>query len=437
MRQTSSTWLKIQLLSGDAESKKMARQVLETLKNKPAFERAALRGLVEGLRQEGLDSNVVGMAQVLASRSQATLADRLLLLEVLRFQPEAEFTSYLNQLLEQASARPDTVAELLSWMNQHGLAAQASEWFKTLPPAAQNQESVCVAAAESLDLTQDWDALYDWVNKRGWKDKEFLRLAFSARAQRQRNDTVEANDKWRLARHAAHGNTQGLLHLADLADTWGWNPEAEELWWVVAEGNLNQRQALMKLQRLYRTQKDTHGLQRVAKAFYQLAPSDPSTINEFALLSLLVSKDTSLANRLAQEVCARETNNPALLITYAYSLHTQGRDDEALRLFSSLSGKQLAEGKLSLYYGLVLAATGQQEMARNYFELAEKRSDLFPEEKRSDIAKPETANTDGSPRDEPIGTAVTSFFLAPHFDLIHRPQSMFSDQRFCITGSTH
>jgi hypothetical protein len=29
------------------------------------------------------------------------------------------------------------------------------------------------------------------------------------------------------------------------------------------------------------------------------------------------------------------------------------------------------------------------------------------------------------------------FLIAPHFDLINRPQGMFSDQRFRITGGTH
>jgi hypothetical protein len=67
------------------------------------------------------------------------------------------------------------------------------------------------------------------------------------------------------------------------------------------------------------------------------------------------------------------------MTTYAYSLLTQGNSKEALRIMSSLSEEQLSDPTISTYYGIFLAANGD-EKARTYLDVG-KQANLLPEEK--------------------------------------------------------
>ena len=67
------------------------------------------------------------------------------------------------------------------------------------------------------------------------------------------------------------------------------------------------------------------------------------------------------------------------MTTYAYSLLTQGNAKEALRIMSSLSEEQLRDPTISTYYGIFLAANGD-EKARTYLDFG-KQANLLPEEK--------------------------------------------------------
>ena len=67
------------------------------------------------------------------------------------------------------------------------------------------------------------------------------------------------------------------------------------------------------------------------------------------------------------------------MTTYAYSLLTQGNAKEALRIMSSLNESQLNDATISAYYGIFLAANGD-EKARAYLDFG-KKANLLPEEK--------------------------------------------------------
>ena len=67
------------------------------------------------------------------------------------------------------------------------------------------------------------------------------------------------------------------------------------------------------------------------------------------------------------------------MTTYAYSLLSQGNAKEALRIMSSLSEEQLSDATISTYYGIFLAANGDQK-ARPYLDFG-RQANLLPEEK--------------------------------------------------------
>ena len=372
---------KVQLFSNQAETRETAHQTLERLKGKPEFQTLALRALVADAAERGEDPTALTMAKELAAGPHAKLSDRLLLLEILWRRRMPEFNSDLSRLQQEVVTRPQDIDDVIYWMNRHGLAAEAVGWVKSLPPDLANQESIWRATAESLTSIKDWKMLEEWLQSSTSKDSDFIRLAYSARVNQEKNQAIEADNKWRMALHAVHGDPERLIHLANLASAWAWDREAEDLWWLIAKGETGQRQALIKLYELYQARGDTPSLCRASRALYQLNPNDSISANNFAYYSLLLSLDRAIAEQLAKENFLRDPKNPAFLLTYAFFLYQQGQNGEALKLFDGFSDEELKEGRLPLVYGLIAAAAGKTEVAKQFFDLAEKNPKLLPEEK--------------------------------------------------------
>ena len=71
-----------------------------------------------------------------------------------------------------------------------------------------------------------------------------------------------------------------------------------------------------------------------------------------------------------------------------FPLYTKGDVSGALRALEKLTPEQLRDPSLSVYYGVVLAAAGQKEKARELLRRANE-ANLLPEEKAL-VAKAET-----------------------------------------------
>ena len=77
---------------------------------------------------------------------------------------------------------------------------------------------------------------------------------------------MESQTAWRAALKATKNRPERLAAIAQLAEGWGYTAEAEDAWWMIANGNENAKEALAALQRLYKSKQDSHGLLRVANA---------------------------------------------------------------------------------------------------------------------------------------------------------------------------
>jgi len=93
------------------------------------------------------------------------------------------------------------------------------------------------------------------------------------------------------------------------------------------------------------------------------------------------------AGKTAAEVYLKEPSNPAYASTYAFALYMKGDADEGLKIMDRLSESQLSNPSLAIYYGILLAAGGENEKAKKYLGLAESGK-LLPEE-RALIARTE------------------------------------------------
>ena len=191
---------------------------------------------------------------------------------------------------------------------------------------------------------------------------------------------METQTLWRAALDAAKRRPEQLVAIAQLADGWGYQNNAEEAWWMVANGVDNPKSGLSALQRLYKAKQDTRGLLRVAKRAVQLNPADLVAANNCASFSLLLNGD-STARRLAAKLHTEHPANQAFAATYAFALQTEGKVAEAVKLMETLKEETLRHPSVAAYYVVMLVEAGNMDRARSYLAAA-KRATLLPEEQQ-------------------------------------------------------
>lgn len=191
---------------------------------------------------------------------------------------------------------------------------------------------------------------------------------------------MQTQTLWRSALDRAKARPEQLVAIAELAQGWGYEKDAEEAWWVVATGNDNPKAALAALQRHYKSKQDMRGLLRVAKRALELNPKDLVAANNCASFGLLLNGD-STARRLAAKLHSEHPANRAFAATYAFALQTEGKLPEALKVMESLNEETLRHPSVAAYYVVMLVESGNMDRARLYLAAAQGAS-LLPEEQQ-------------------------------------------------------
>jgi hypothetical protein len=305
-------------------------------------------------------------------------ADYLLHLEATNVSADA-----LARCEAAAAATAEQAAQLITWLNRHDRAARAFTWGSGLAPAIRETQPVPLALAESLSCAREWQRLDEFVHGKNWQTAEPLRVAIESHSVRHLPNSAgsgaEAEALWRNALRAAQSHVEQLIAIAQLADGWGYKAEAQEAWWTIANGSsAHAKEALLALNRLYESSRDSRGLLRVAKRAVELNPDDLVAANNCASLGLLLNSDAA-ARRLAEKLHNEHPTNAAIAATYAFALHTAGKTADALRVIERLKEQQLLQPAFAAYYVVMLAANGNVERARTFLPAAE-RANLLPEE---------------------------------------------------------
>ena len=372
----------LQLSSRDPAILEEARARLAALAAKTEVRLPALRALSADALARGRRAEAQNWTTQLRTHEGAEFADELLHFQAMEGTGSAP--QALEDLKTKASANAATTAELITWLNRHGMAASAAAWALQLPPEILDTQPVPLAVAESYSFLQDWTALRDWVEGKDWGRYEALRLAVESHAFHRLSPpdrpSMQTQSLWRAALKAAQARPEQVIAIAQLAEGWGYRSDAEEAWWIVANSGANPKPGLSALQRLYKAQQDTRGLLRVAKRALELNPGDLVAANNCASLGLLLTAD-SAARRLAAKLHAAHPANRAFATTYAYALHTEGKFAEALKLIESLKEAELQHPAIAAYYVVMLTDNGQLERARSFLPHA-KRAALLPEEQQ-------------------------------------------------------
>lgn len=362
------------------EKRDAARATLRALSTHKAMRLPALRALLADDVAIFDWKSAEPTAKELANDPTSEFNDRLAYLEVLRRSYSPDFPVVLAAFQSTAKDRPDDLAALLLWMERAGRAGEAIEWALTLPKETRSHPTVSAALGLCLISKQDWVALEALVRGAKWDALEFARLAFLARALRERGEQTLFRSTWSSAVAAASKQPGALIRLHDMVAPWRWKSELLEIYWALAEDPSTQMLALQKLYRQYQSDGNAAGLKRVVSRLEQIDPASDILKNNRVIYSLLTG-DTNDANlAVSLDLYLKYPTDPAFVSTYAYALYVKGRAPEALAAMNTLRNDQLEDPSTAAYYGILLLANGAPDAARKYLDLA-KDAALLTEEK--------------------------------------------------------
>ena len=364
----------------DADRHASGEMMLRGLRDDPKQRAAATRALIiEGVAHRENGQELLALARELQSYPEAIFSDRLLFLDLLHQSQDAQFSAYLTELEKNTTAKALDLAALLLWMSRNNLDLLALDFVRGLPPDLLEKWPVPIAVVDTYARLKDWHGLEGFVKNANWRQFDFLRHAYLARALRAQHKPAAAEHEWAAATRGASGQSDAILSLVRAASEWRWDSETVDLLWTLAKFPEKQREALQTLCGFYAKRGDTQGLHRV---LVRLAASDPSNLdvqNNLAQISLLLKTNPKESRRLAADVYRKMPENAAYATTYAYSLLTEGDVKGAVKIMSSLTEEQLRDPAISAYYGICLASA-RDERASSYLEIGQKAT-LLPEEK--------------------------------------------------------
>jgi Flp pilus assembly protein TadD len=360
----------------------------------PALRCAALRGLVDDALRFRQTNVAMQLTGELVQQTNAAFSDQLLRLDVLKIDQNAELKPALTTLEREAGTNAAKVYELSNWQMTRIGPAEALAWLRSLPPSLQTNQplSLLRLTAQCQTMLNDWRGLQISLQNERWAELEFERHAILAHALREQDLSAAAKGEWDLALKAAAGHKESLYMLLRLAAAWQWKSEREELLWTIVNQYPAEKGAFLALnQALYYNALHDHednGRNSALRPLLQLysqelkrSPSNLGLKNNLALVALLLDAQELNPHVLAREVYTQAPTNASFISTYAFSLHLQKKDAEALKLMEQMKPQDLQNPSLAGYYGVILQANGNKEKARSYLELACK-GQLLPEERK-------------------------------------------------------
>jgi predicted Zn-dependent protease len=330
-------------------------------------------------RNRGQFADAERYSTALLRDPSSTFGDKLEHLTVLHASRSPTTNAFLATLEGEASTNVFAAGDLIARMIELGRAADAIAWLKSLPANMQKEEPLPMALASSYFALGRWKELEESLKSQQWREREFVRRALMAYAERQQNSTKDSAAHWKDAVQLASARPELLGTLAQTAAAWGWTNEAESVLWRAAKEFPKERWPIDALQNGYMRLGNTRALYELTRLAREHQPANVFAQNTWTILSLLLNTNLAQAHPMAKQVHERDAKNPAFATTYAYSLHLQGKTAEALKVMESLSPAQLEEPSIAMYYGLFLAASGQAEKAKHFLAKAE-QAVLLPEE---------------------------------------------------------
>jgi cytochrome c-type biogenesis protein CcmH/NrfG len=370
----------LRLGANDFELRDRGKETLREMQKDPALRRDATRYLAEGALRQGDNSEALTLARELDTLPGKAYADRLVFLSALQAAHDPGFQAYLEELQTSSADDAEQTGSLMTWMNVHKLSRDAIAWSAKLAPAVIGNKLVQIALSDAFVTEKDWAGLQKLMKSGNWGTIDFLRNALSARALREAGNEPESAAQWSEAVKKVSTNSRHTLMLMETVEKWGWRAEAIDLLWLAAKDPAKSDEALGALYRYFAKNGDTENLYRVLLHRIETQPDDRKVQNNLAQLSLLLNLNIDRAQKIARELAEKEPANGAYVSTWAFALFTQGDIKKARKTIETLNDAQLHQPEIAAYYGIILAAAGEQARAVEFLDLGEKAT-LLPQEK--------------------------------------------------------
>jgi cytochrome c-type biogenesis protein CcmH/NrfG len=370
----------LRLGAADPSVRAKGKETLVEMQNDPLQRREATRYLAEDALRQNMTLTALELARQLDSFPNKTFADRLLLLSALDAAKDNGFDAFFEEMKTSSADDPERAAALLTWMNMHKRATDAIAWSAKLPPGIMGQKLVQIAVSDAYVAAKDWTGLQKLVTSGNWSTVDFLRNALHARALRELGNPADSAAQWNEALKKVAADPRQTITLAETVEKWGWRAEAIELLWLIAKDPVKGDDALRTLYTYFAKNSDTQNLYRVLLHQIELHPDDRNVQNNFAQLALLLNLNADRGQKIARDIYEKDPKNPAYASTYAFALHVQGDTKKGLKVLEALTPEQLRQPEIAAYYGILLAAAGDQARAGEYLDLGDKAT-LLPEEK--------------------------------------------------------
>ena len=199
-------------------------------------------------------------------------SDRLLLLSTLKAGDDAETQPLLEQLKVDAAADLSKISALMAWMNAQKSSTQVVAWVKTLPSAVLWKRAIPLNIADAFIAIGDWNGLLEFCAAAKWETADYIRNALMAKALRETGQ--DSTPQWNEAVAKVNPGSEQIFGLAELAQKWGWEKEALDLWWRAAKDPNHAEKTLRALYDFYAGRQDTAELYRVLVRLDKLHPND-------------------------------------------------------------------------------------------------------------------------------------------------------------------
>ena len=361
--------------------------VLEGLKSNSEVGPEARRALIlSAMRREEFET---AKSQLVGWLSGGLTCTNLLLgLDVYSQIDQKRFNELVKQGFSTFKQDGEVCGQIIEWLSQHDESDLAVEYSKAVDPETRNNVSFKFGYGDALDRIGGWRELLDLTSFKpdvpfndNWGNADCFRVALRTRAK-QKLSYAEPDDveiAWKECLSLAGQNRPALWALVTFARRWSWEPQKEETLWAIARCPQGHEIAIEDLEALYEGRRDSSGLFRVAQRTLELKPDDQQASGRYALLGLLLGINTDAFAEFARKNYQDSSNRtPEMTAAYAYSLLLKGKKEDAATVLQTLNETDLESQ--ALFAGLVNAANGNHDAARNYFQIAAAQSDLLPEE---------------------------------------------------------
>ena len=374
----------IRLHGTNATELREARTALEGISahsSNPGLRCQALRELVADAAHSKQMNRALALSEELVQQTNSVFADRLMRLDVLQLARSSDFKPALIAFQREAGNDSGKIYELATWEMAKTTPADTLAWLRSLPRTAQTNQPVTLLIADCLGAQKDWRGEQLWLEPQKWAELDFVRHAFLARALSEQDLSAACKAEWVEALKAANDQKASLTMLLRLAAQWKWQSEGEDLLWTIVNQYPGEKWAIRALTQALFAGGRTRPLMMLYSQQMKRTPSDISAKNNLAMTALLLDAKELKPNDLAREVYEKAPTNAMYVSTYAFSLHMQKKDTEALKVMEQLKPRDLENPSIAGYYGVILKATGNGAKAKPYLEWAFK-APLLPEERK-------------------------------------------------------